>query len=78
MVFAFLPPGQKVLMIPDLKISPGLQQMIDLNRGQVRALGTLYVVTPRWSEGLFVKINCCRHKHDWDHWVLTNQIKDQS
>ena len=38
MVFAFSPPGQKVLMIPDLKISPGLQQMIDLNRGQVRAL----------------------------------------
>ena len=60
MVFAFLPPGQKVLMIPDLKISPGLQQMIDLNRGQVRvrrALGTLYVVTLRWSDGLFVKIN---------------------
>ena len=60
MVFAFLPPEQKVLMIPDLKISPGLQQMIDLNRGQVRvrrALGTLYVVTLRWSDGLFVKIN---------------------
>ena len=60
MVFAFLPPQQKVLMIPDLKISPGLQQMIDLNRGQVRvrrALGTLYVVTLRWSDGLFVKIN---------------------
>ena len=60
MVFAFLPPEQKVLMIPDLKISPGLQQMIDLNRGQVRArraLGTLYVVTLPWSDGLFVKIN---------------------
>ena len=60
MVFAFLPPQQKVLMIPDLKISPGLQQMIDLNRGQVRArlaLGTLCVVTLRWSDGLFVKIN---------------------
>ena len=59
-MFAFLPPEQKVLMIPDLKISPGLQQMIDLNRGQVRvrrALGTLYVVTLRWSDGLFVKIN---------------------
>ena len=60
MVFAFLPPEQKVLMIPDLKISPGLQQMIDLNRGQVRArlaLGTLCVVTQSWSDGLFVKIN---------------------
>ena len=71
MVFAFLPPEQKVLMIPDLKISPALQQMIDLNRGQVRALvgpalGTLYVVTPRWSEGLFVQINYCRHKHHWE------------
>ena len=60
MIFAFLLAEQKVLMISDLKISPGLQQMIDLNRGQVRArraLGTLYVVTLAWSEGLFVKIN---------------------
>ena len=39
MVFAFLPPEQKVLMIPDLKISPGLQQMIDLNRGPGQSSG---------------------------------------
>ena len=59
-MFAFLPPEQKVLMIPDLKISPGLQQMIDLNRSRSElavARGTLYVVSEVWSNGLFVKIN---------------------